>query len=115
MIFLVSILAREEDRLTSRSAQCCRSVLLSSPSLTSSDQPSKLGVYSHAGVMNGRRVYQHQEGDGWLYYYDWGSGKGANWMVGDSPGSQHRGIESPNLQARALDGQWCPEDVNIAQ
>ena len=75
----------------------------------------KLGVYSHVGAMNQRRVYQHQAGQAWLYYYDWGSGQGANWMFGDGAGSEDRGIESVNLQARALAAQWCPEDVNVSK
>ena len=105
----------EADSLWPRSEQCCRSVLVSSVSLASREQPLRLGVYRHAGVMNRRRVYQHQDGRSWLYYYDWGRGHGANWMVGDSPGGQSRGLESINLQGRALAGQWCPEDIHAAR
>ena len=112
---LLTASAREQERLWPRSEECCSSVLVSSASLASSDQPGKLGVYSHVGAMNQRRVYQHEADQAWLYYYDWGSGSGANWMFGDGAGSQSRAIESVNLQARALPAQWCPEDVNISK
>ena len=112
LLLCSSVLA---DSLWPRSEQCCRSVLVSSVSLASREQPLRLGVYRHAGVMNRRRVYQHEASQAWLYYYDWGSGHGANWMFGDAVGSEYRGIESTNLQARALDAQWCPEDVNVSK
>ena len=112
---LVTVSAREEETLWPRSEDCCPSVLVSSPSLASSAQPLKLGLYRNVGVMNRRRVYQHEASQAWLYYYDWGSGHGANWMFGDAVGSEYRGIESTNLQARALDAQWCPEDVNVSK
>ena len=112
---LLSARASGQESLWPRSEECCSSVLASSPSLAGSDQPLKLGVYRHVGVMNQRRVYQHQAAQAWLYFYDWGSGHGANWMFGDGVGSEDRGIESVNLQARALAAQWCPEDVNVSK
>ena len=97
-----------------QSEKCCKSLLVTSPSLTLTDQPDKLGQYSHIGAMNGRRVYKHDRKLIWLYYYDW-NGQGANWMFGDNPGSQSRGIESINLQGRSLAAQWCPEDLHKAK
>ena len=105
----------QKEELWPRSEDCCSSLLVSSPSLASREQPGRLGVYSSVGVMNQRRVYQHQTGRAWLYYYDWGPGHGANWMFGDGAGSEDRGLESVNLQARALPAQWCPEDVNVSK
>ena len=107
--------APEQGRLWPRAEQCCPSLLVSSPSLASSEQPLKLGVYRQVGVMNQRRVYQHEASQAWLYYYDWGSGSGANWMFGDGVGSEYRGIESIDLEGRALEAQWCPEDVNVSK
>ena len=75
-------------------------------------QPNKLGVYTKVGIMNSRKVYKQLERDEYVYYHDWGDGRGENWMIGDGPGKTNRGVESVNLEARALDAQWCPESVN---
>ena len=100
--------------LCPQAERCCSSLLVSSPSLALDEQPEKLGTYHHVGSLNCRRVYKHSDGNTWLYYYDWG-GRGTNWMFGDNPGSQFRGIESMDLAGRALHGQWCPEKLHITQ
>ena len=78
-------------------------------------QPNKLGVYVSVGIMNSRKVYKQEDREEYVYYHDWGDGRGENWMVGNNPGETNRGIESINLEARALDAQWCPEHVNKAK
>ena len=114
LIFMSIWKSGSTTSLFPQSEKCCKSLLVTSPSLTLTDQPDKLGQYSHIGAMNGRRVYKHDRKLIWLYYYDW-NGQGANWMFGDNPGSQSRGIESINLQGRSLAAQWCPEDLHKAK
>ena len=36
-------------------------------------------------------------------------------MFGDNPGSEFRGIESIDLQGRALKAQWFPEAIHMTQ
>ena len=62
--------------------------------------------------MQNRKVYKQDGKEEYVYYHDWGHGLGENWMIGKTPGSSNRGVESVNLEARALDAQWCPESVN---
>ena len=112
--FILKCVLSTTSLLLPQSEKCCKSLLVTSPSLALSDQPDKLGQYHHVGAMNGRRVYKHDKKLIWLYYYDW-HGQGANWMLGDNPGSQSRGIESVNLQGRSLAAQWCPEDMHQAK
>ena len=33
-------------------------------------------------------------------------------MVGAAPGKTDRGIESLNLESKAMDARWCPEALN---
>jgi len=105
-----------EPTLHPLAEKCCPSLLISSPGLALQEQGQKLGLYKSVGWMNSRRVYR-QEVDldpHYLYYHSWRLGKGANWMVGRKPGETERGIESLDLEARALDAAWCPEALNKA-
>ena len=116
MLLLLSAsgLCAADSTLFLKARRCCPSLLVSSPSLAGDAQPDKMGIYTRTGSMNGRQVYRHVERHVYLYYYDW-DGQGTNWMMGPGVGSQFRGVQSVNLQGRALAGQWCPEDLRQAR
>merc|ERR1711915_139249 len=103
---------KEVASLWPNAETCCDTIRVSSTSLAQDMQPRKLGVYTSVGIMNSRKVYKQKGRDEFVYYHDWGDGRGENWMMGSNPGKSNRGIESINLEGRALDAQWCPEDVN---
>ena len=104
----------ESSSLFRQARRCCASLRVSSPSLAGDAQADKMGLYTRVGAMNGRHVYRHVARHVYLYYYDW-DGRGTNWMLGPEAGGQSRGVQSINLQGRALAAQWCPEDMHQAR
>ena len=120
ILFILSHLAdavtgqSESASLFRQARRCCASLRVSSPSLAGDAQADKMGLYTRVGAMNGRHVYRHVARHVYLYYYDW-DGRGANWMLGPEAGGQSRGVQSINLQGRALAAQWCPEDMHQAR
>ena len=120
ILFILSHLAdavtgqSESVSLFRQARRCCASLRVSSPSLAGDAQADKMGRYTRVGAMNGRHVYRHVARHVYLYYYDWDGG-GANWMLGPEAGGQSRGVQSINLQGRALAAQWCPEDIHQAR
>ena len=103
----------QNSTLFRQARRCCSSLRVSSPSLAGDAQADKMGLYTQVGAMNGRHVYRHVERHVYLYYYDW-DGRGTNWMLGPEAGGQARGVQSLNLEGRALAAQWCPEDTHQA-
>ena len=118
ILFILSQLAvtgqSESSSLFRQARRCCSSLRVSSPSLAGDAQADKMGLYTRVGAMNGRHVYRHVARHVYLYYYDW-DGRGTNWMLGPEAGGQSRGVQSINLQGRALAAQWCPEDMHQAR
>ena len=103
-----------QSTLYRQARRCCPSLRVSSPSLAGDAQADKMGLYRRVGAMNGRHVYRHVARHVYIYYYDW-DGRGTNWMLGPEAGGQSRGVQSVNLQGRALGAQWCPEDLHQAR
>ena len=63
LILVLLVVSVSDSSLYPQSESCCPSLLVTSPSLARSDQPSKMGHYHHVGAMNGREgLYKNRIG-----------------------------------------------------
>ena len=94
---------------------CCGQVRVSSSDVGAEFQPGRMSVYrwnsTSRPTVNSYPVYTSQQGEA-LYLWDWGRGRGSNWFISGDPTSNHRGVESPDLERKV---SRCPEKINVGR
>ncbi|XP_023325642.1 uncharacterized protein LOC111699258 [Eurytemora carolleeae] len=77
---------------------CCDKVGVRSTQTTLFVQPDILGEYSFFTGYNGRSVYKHSTQDYQLFFKDWGSNQGENWVIGKNYTDDEILLSSPNME-----------------
>ena len=55
------------------------------------------------------------QGGSFIYYWDWGPNRGANWVVTNDPqNGNNRGIESPNVEYGFANNSLCLNEARKA-
>jgi len=71
--------------------------------------PDILDTYSFYTGKNGRTVYRSTSERYYLYYEDWGSNQGSNWIVSMNYNKSENLLTSPNVENLS---NFCVDNVN---